>query len=289
MFTKLLQFSITQIPGLVMLVIFMISVNVPFYDYDFEPFEKSLALVTFGPGIAFETREELPYTILISILIVGMSALILARKFSTADKLNVTDLFLVISMFFVFLIFHSKNGDFGGMFVERQLCLFFFFLILWVACNSLRGYIMIVAAFIVFFVFIHVSIARYDVAAKAQKTVMEVISARPFIREKSIVKTINLSKPWFNVHISDYLGIGREVLLLENYEATLDWFPFSWSEKVLDLRNKGKELESDYIFVYGNDTTKWDEYDTNKKSELSDKCHLIYTSPDKFCRLFECN
>jgi hypothetical protein len=286
MFKNAFLLCLIHAPGIVMALLFMFSVHVPFYDYDFSPSEKSLSLVTFGPGIVFEKREEIPYTILITILLIVLSTLIIAARKHVERKFQANDFFVIISAGMIYLMYHSKNGDLGGMFVERQLCICFYFLILWAACHAPKGFITILALFTVIFEFTHVSSVHRQVSAKAQNGISEVIAAGPFIREKSVVKTVILSSHWFNSHISDYLGISREVLLLENYEAALGWFPFSWNKKVQVDNAKKLEIEPDYILIYGNDPKLQSRNDETLTKTVSEKFSKIYESRNHFCKLF---
>jgi hypothetical protein len=282
-------FYFVHLPGFIMTLLFSSKIDVPFYDYDLSVFEKSTALITFSSGIAFEKSLELPYTILITLLLIVLSTLIIANRKSEAKKLRVSDIFFVLSILFIYLIYHSKNGDLGGMFTQRQLCYCFYFLILWISCNAPKGFVTGLSLLLVFFVFCNISLIRYKIAESTQIAVSDVISARPFISDKSVVKTIVLSRRWFNSHISNYLGIGKDVLLTENYEASLGWFPLSWNKAVLNARDRGLETEPDYVFIYGNDSIFSSRIDETLKLKLVDSFHKVYESSDLFCKLYRRN
>ncbi|MCA0429597.1 MAG: hypothetical protein LCH32_03765 [Bacteroidetes bacterium] len=128
-FKNLGLFLAVHIPTLTFTVIFAIKTKIDFFHYDFQPFEKSMALMTFMPGIVFEKKEELPYTVLITILLISLAANIITTRFQKeGKKLIPVDIFLLISTLIVYLIFHSTDGDFGGMFIHRILILMFSFL-----------------------------------------------------------------------------------------------------------------------------------------------------------------
>lgn len=287
LYRNLFLFCLIHVPGLMMTLFFLFSIKLPFYDYDFAPFEKSLALLTCSPAIVFDKREELPYTILITILLVVLSTLIISFRAMEKRRLHETDIFLVISILMTYLMFHSKNGDLGGMFVDRQVCILFYFLVLWVAVNGPKGKVLLFALVIVLFEFGHVTFVHFEISKKAQTNVADVIAVRPYINDQSIVKVVKLSPTWFQAHISNYLGIGRDVLLLDNYEAALGWFPLSWNRNFLESRNNTNSIKPDYIFMYGNDSKLKEPLTATLKDPLSAGFQQVYESPDHFCRLFK--
>jgi hypothetical protein len=125
------------------------------------------------------------------------------------------------------------------------------------------------------------------------------------IKEKSVVLPINMSENWLEGHFSNYIATDKEIVLLENYEASLGWFPLKWhptklpkillgtKERVNNLSwisNYESKIEKkiDYIFLYGN-TLKIDEPSyAELKTELATSYLLDTTTiKNEYIKLFK--
>ncbi|MFN4300309.1 MAG: hypothetical protein ACK4EX_11360 [Thermaurantimonas sp.] len=89
------------------------------------------------------------------------------------------------------------------------------------------------------------------------------------IEDNSIVLPINFSDHWMEIHFSNYIGCTKPLILLENYESTVNWFPIILNYNKLpniflhqknfipgvewkhnpDSENK---RQIDYVVIYGN-------------------------------------
>ncbi|GEM_PF-3930281 len=123
-----------------------------------------------------------------------------------------------------------------------------------------------------------------------QQNVINVTMARNLIKEKTVVQTVSLTKTWYQQHFTSYLGINKEVILLENYEASLPWFPFKWNNKMLNEFLKKKAVFNfpvpDYIFIYGKYEKESVPLNDTIKDYISLNMVKIYESPNKFCCLY---
>ena len=91
-----------------------------------------------------------------------------------------------------------------------------------------------------------------------------IIDASYEIEPYSTVLPINDSDNWICGHISNYLGINKPMIILENYEVSLNHFPLTWNHKKIPLLHLGNpeegidilptnttddESQVDYIFI----------------------------------------
>ncbi len=282
-------FVFLHLPTLLFAGVFFSQITVPFYKYDLEPFEKTTGLITFSSAILFEKRTEMSYATLMSLLLVMLITISFVNR---RGGLRTPDLFLILAAGMLYLVYHSTDGDLGGMFIQRLFVTIFYFMIIWIACTTPAiGKHTIIAFVTVLFVFFNLLYVRDKVITKIQPQVADILNARKFINENSTIYTVRRTEAWFHLHASNYLGIQKEVILFENYEASLAWFPLTWNREMLELKSSEARLldktNPDYIFVYGSDPKF--EYRLNDTLRLYIDRHMTesYRSPDNFCVLFQ--
>ncbi|MEM0354946.1 MAG: hypothetical protein QXW79_05185 [Thermoplasmata archaeon] len=128
--------------------------------------------------------------------------------------------------------------------------------------------------------------------------------ADEYISDNSIVLPVNLSDNWLEPHFSNYLGVDKPLIILENYEASVGWFPIKWNsynfpnivlgnknsisgiQWINNIKSKTKR-QIDYILLYGIqskiDEPKWSEL----KEQLSTGFKLKYKSENNYVMLYE--
>lgn len=236
------------------------------------------AIICYDEGIEKELTRKLTY-ILFALVIAGIYYRIKTRK--TIDPvsgekglLRLTDSWLLLTGIMVLLLF--KMPDINGMasiISMRFALLAFVFGLVWIASLKPAKWFIFVCS--VLLLTVHFKRVRYfDVTAKIHSEIaVSCNQAEKFIEPGSVVGTVNLTNNWFLQHFSNYLGMDKPLIILENYEATMDYFPLRWNlEHVPDLQIGGEPVrnnslfssvptntnnqkrEIDYVFVLG----KWD-------------------------------
>jgi hypothetical protein len=124
-----------------------------------------------------------------------------------------------------------------------------------------------------------------------------------YIDNNKVILPINLSDNWLEVHFSNYLGVDKPLIILENYEAQVGWFPVKWSPQIPSIllndrtsfdgikwttnTKSEKQKQIDYVFIYGRtlnmDTPNWQEFNECLESNFT----LKHESIDKYLRLYE--
>jgi hypothetical protein len=217
------------------------------------------------------------------------------------------DIILIPVLFALLLLYIVPNGSGAGMMSDRYCLIFYMFLILWLACLPLQKNVtQIIMILVIVFHFGMLLKNHNGTIRRLNKDAVTIVEASKNIEPGSIVLPINLTDNWLEIHFSNYLGINSPLIILENYEVCVDWFPLklNWQNlpKVqLEDKNSVSGLEwisnpysnkvkqIDYIVLYGIiskiDDIKWQEL----KNELSLHYSLKYTSDNKYISLYKRN
>jgi hypothetical protein len=283
------QIFLLLVPALSFFVYFFFKVSVPNYDYDIDKFQKWRNLGSFSPAIIFDEKNEVGYSIPVFILLLVLTAVTFSRRVAETDKFKwlPVDLFFFLFIALLYLIFHTTDGMFGGMFIHRLFYFAFYAWILWLSCMRLNAWLSLATLVLVFYSFIHLATERKKVMLAASPEIESVLKAGAMIPGESVVQVIDLSQSWFRGHFSNYMGVNKSIVLTDNYEAVLDWFPLKWKKDInkIDLRIEGA-TPPDFVFVYTNPRSK-----VAQKAELTglpeNKVKLIFTGEGGSCSLYQ--
>jgi hypothetical protein len=141
------------------------------------------------------------------------------------------DIWLLLSLvlFAMYLILPDTTA--GGGFISLRLNYYFFlFLVIWICTVRLPKFIIVAAAAVTitasagFVIFFHEQLKEED------KEAQEYYSLATHIREGSVVMPLRYAHNWRYSHFSNYLGYEKDVIILENYEASSDLFPVVWEK-----------------------------------------------------------
>lgn len=206
----------------------------------------------------------------------------------------------------VILIFYFKLPDSDGAagFLSMRLgLLFFLVLMIWLSTQNFPKWFSLLTIGVALYYHFKLNI-YYNTAAKdLNKVAIECNNASEYILPNSIVFPLNYSDNWLHEHFSNYLGIDKPMVILENYECGPGYFPLNWNEKSIPnvlLGNipskqfscfhwknniQNHPLPIDYIFVFGNLDEKTDSCDQVIKQILSEQYILKYNSNS--CKLYQ--
>jgi hypothetical protein len=314
---KFLFVVMATVPAMFLLFVFMSNTS-------FEASQKTLPtselikwIKDVRPLIALGYEQELRFTEIYYHLLIALSTIIFFVKVqdykskyqksilsSTLFKqLNYSKiLYLFMSITTLFLYFIVPNSSSAGMMSDRLCLMFFLYAIVWIAIANyplwLRNVSMIAILYVNFGL-----VLRYIKATNGlNDTAIAINEASHKIKSYATVLPINNSNEWLQPHFSNYLGIDKPLIILENYEASVGWFAVKWNEsdfpilKFGDLYNtdcsyawrsgkKNIEKKIDYIFVWGKDK----EISHAANEQLQKYYKLIYSSSDEKTKLYELN
>jgi hypothetical protein len=243
----------------------------------------------------------------IIIVIVSISIYLRFRDNPSKDfssKINRNDIFLLPVLVALILFFIIPNGADAGMMSDRYCLMFYMLFIVWIVTlvipkkvSQIIVFLIIIFHFGLLFKQFNGSIRNLNEDAKIVSKVSDRIEAG------SVVLPVNISENWIEPHFSNYLGIEKPLVILENCEASVGWFPLKWNfaklPKVL-LGDKtsvsGQQWvnntssttikQIDYVFLLGNtamiDDPQWNEL----KETLSAYYNLIYFTDNKYIELY---
>lgn len=152
-----------------------------------------------------------------------------ARFNKTQYKLK-NQIILWLTLTTLILVFLLPNGMGAGGFITHRLILFFFiFLLIWLASQHVSIY----TKTLVFAISTYVSVALILHNKKSiyydSKVVEEVVQASMKLTPNSTVLPIIDTDNFILGHVSNYLGVKKPMVILENYEANLSYFPLRWN------------------------------------------------------------
>ncbi len=272
------------------------------------------------PIIALNSSEEV-YTkkifyLILSIFIIAVYNRINSIKINYAltfrDKLfsvvkqifTISEFWLVSTIFILVLYFKLPDSDGNAGYVSVRLgLLFFLFLIIWLSTQKFPTWF---GLFIVGIV-LYLNFSRNEFYSNATKDLNHVAlqcnEASKYILPYSVVLPLNFSDNWLHGHFSNYIGIDKPMVILENYECELNYFPIKWNDKsipnlllgnitrfdqlnCLKWRSNAKNTSTkiEYVFVLGNMDARMDSCNQKIKHIINENYNLIYHAES--CKLF---
>ena len=259
-------------------------------------------------------------------LVAGCSLLIMFLacflSIKSRFKINKYDGFLITLLFVLFIYLFFPEGFMGRVLaVAVRVQLFVFIL---VACCV--GYrlqfpkIIMAGSAVLFICFTGLSIVRISNQLTASQAVNDYLSAGPFIKPLSVVLPLNFSRSGMDgqghviadrnhlfSHISGYMGTEKPLIILDNYEANMGYFPLEWTRKTNPYNHLSKDegiegcppyavindykqtsgVNIDYILMWCFDSSYLqNEHFKSLYSEVNAGYHLMYTSATCHTKLY---
>lgn len=201
-----------------------------------------------GPLIGVNPTLETTYTKKILWVLIFLCFAVIVRRFlaywnsDRIDSKNTqkkrashlfhkNDFWLVCSFLMLIFYFLMPDGDdFAGYISIRNSLLFFLFLVIWLALQKTRIWLQYFAVGLLLTFSNQLNAIYLDVAESLNTVAIECRELSKNIAPNSTVLPINISDNWLHVHFSNYLGIDQPVVVLQNYECTLDYFPLKWND-----------------------------------------------------------
>jgi hypothetical protein len=208
----------------------------------------------------------------------------------------------VITLLLIFILPDYK-GTIG--FISSRLMLFFFiFLIIWLASQDVALWFRISVFLIVNYVNFSLVLHNYHSVSKGCELAEEIHDVSRFIEPNTTVLPILNSSNFIYGHISNYLGSDKPIIILENYEASLDHFPLKWNYKKIPklmfgnipgdngciswVSSNNKERIIDYVIIINDEHQKISNSCNEKiNNSLSNGYELLYKRDDGVITIFK--
>jgi hypothetical protein len=167
-------------------------------------------------------------------------------KFKNFRKVHKYDGFLV-SLLFVAFIYLFFPESFLGHLILMNMRAQLFVLVLVICCITylipFYSKVRSAAGVVLFGCFVVLTILRVDVQLRASAGVADYMSIRDHVKPYSVVLPLNFSPCGIDEHgntiadhnflfqhVGQYLGTSKPLIILDNYEANMGYFPLRWKE-----------------------------------------------------------
>lgn len=306
---ELLKFFIVSLPGLICMVIFLVKIRFPSTDEAYSVKELFKWINDARALIAYSYRSEEIITehffhillILLVLSFVFKSGCFENNQKCELGKANIIAIPLILS---IILFFVTPNGANAGMMSDRYCLLLYILGLIWVIARSVK--IKFNAVIILVALGIHFGqlFPHFNTVKGLNRDAVAINKAVEHIHENSIVLPVDLSDKWLEIHFSNYLGVEKPLVILENYELSISWFPVKWNMESMPKiflndknsllamqwpsNNSSNEIRQiDYILIYGDQSKlgapEWNEL----KEELMAGFKLKYKSENNYVILYE--
>lgn len=285
--------------SLVLFFLFQHQFYIPDYSYDPTIFKK-IELIVKGSIFIGYADDELSGSVFIVLLIGVLLTLFLSKKrYSVFFQLTKYPhhFFLIVAGVMLALVFTTKDGWLSGMLTLRLLFICFYFIALWISIQPefsrslLYFSIGMVCLGNILCIKIKAPTLR-DLSGKAK----EVMQCSTHIRPHSYVMPIAFNVGWLEAHFANYAVLNKPIVLLESYQADLDWFPLKWrdKDKIAELKQSVVAYDStqvkklpDYILIVG-DQSRLDNLEYRPlKNCITRHGNKLFTSTNSYCVLYQ--
>jgi hypothetical protein len=306
---NIMNLLLVSIPGLFFLMLFF--VNVDFFPSNQAYTVKELIkwINDARPFIIYNYPEEEIFTeqYLHVIFILLTLNFIFRRKNNFPINLKSfmkADVMILPVLISAVLLFITPNGSGAGMMSDRYCLMLYIFGLTFVVSQSVKSSLN--TFIIAFILFVHFSllIKHQTIIKRLDNRAVVINETSKYIEKNSIVLPVNLSDNWIEPHFSNYLGIDKPMVILENYEASVGWFPIKWNHTRLpnivfndtnslsNIKWPGNSSSNtkkniDYVLIYGNMNKLNEANWVDLKNEVNLSYNLIYQSNDNYVFLYQ--
>lgn len=242
---------LTALPAIVLSLVFILRREPTEYDYrtSAELWDRAFNLSCINK---FDEGETFFF---IWALIIYLAIAKISRN---GSRSKVNDTFLYMSIFSAALYFFTPDGIGYACFLSvRMLYISILFLLIWLSQQEYSKFsIWVVVIGLFVFQFQRVEEMKVWSVAKNNKA-KELIKVGKLIPENSIIKPIRNVKLWNYLNISSFLGVYKPQVILNNYEASYDYFPIEWK---IELEEKNKIQTNNFFQTSINGKTYFIDY-----------------------------
>jgi hypothetical protein len=301
---RILFLILTWTPAVLCAISFTLWVDPGHQQNGPRPFKELLAWLYNARILEVFSDKELLWTRIYFIVLIAILVCVLIKA-RTNTKGN-QKIFLWGALFSLVLYFVLPDGFSVGMMSIRLSFYFFLFFTLWLATKNISALVKWPVTIVLYsccwvLFSMHLSpLKQYDARVK------EIVEASgKYIDSNSIVLPVDCENSWITIHMADYMGINKPIVNLEDYEATLDWFPVVANESAMPYVTFGIDNSSqwlywfngfnsktrkqlDYVFIFGDFNKVMTQAElANIKYDIQTRCTLVYQSTDSWIHIYK--
>ena len=197
-------------------------------------FEKDMLLkMLYGiqPIMTYAYEEPTVFAKTVFYLICSLFVAAIIYRIRERRGITIGDSWLVLAFSTLAIYFFMPDATAGGGFISLRLNYYFFiFLIAWICSVRLPLWLTASSAAVSAIASIGFIVSFHDQLKAEDEEAQEYFSVAEHIEEGSVVMPLNYSSNWRYSHFSNYLGYEKDLIILENYEASSALFPVIWKE-----------------------------------------------------------
>ncbi len=171
------------------------------------------------------------FALLIITIYVMIEKIEMSLNFFKNNIINIKLVWFILLLIFIIFYFKIPDSDgYAGYFSIRLGLLIYILVIIILSLVTINKRVIIACIAVVFII----NSFRLKSIYSVQKNLNTIINELSIIEQKipdyASVFEINKSDNWLFLHINNYLGENKPLVLLENYEANNDYFPVQWNK-----------------------------------------------------------
>jgi len=145
----------------------------------------------------------------------------------------------------------TPDGSGAGMMTARYILILFIMIGIWAALvlrNTLwvRSFIAVMLVLHLFMLMRHHGTIR-----QLNRQAVQIEGAVNYLEPNSVVLSVNLGNHWMMTHFSGYAAIDKPLVLLNNYQAFMEWFPLKWNHERMPEMVLFSDEETSYTYWIG--------------------------------------
>lgn len=270
-------FGLSAVPSVVLFVIF--NWQHPSFDEQYLDVAVLVEqLVNFTSIVSHHTAEETPFTRVVFFLLLGAVVLKFLSAFGLKNSAFSARDYVFLVVILLLIIFYFTTPDYvgyAGFLSRRHQWYIVFFMLLFLVSFQLPNVVKVAVG--IALVFIHVEllqiISKYQ--QPFQDMSQELFEAAEHVPENAVIYPFHYHSAYEASHASNILGWQKNVIILDNYEANMDYFPVMWRSAdmpAIEKRNwchtsaqfpgypktSSAQKVTPIYFAYSNDVERWD-------------------------------
>lgn len=280
LFTQCRYLVSSMLPGLLLFAAYMMANGIGGYKGDVVrlPLAKLVEdILSSRMLIAYDFTSEQPMAFCYTALMIALS--VPAIRYRTVQRFQrSTLLLLLLSLLLIFVLPDSMAS--GGILTVRLILWFFLCWIIWLATLRPQVRFILPAAILSLVFSLGMMYLHFRTQQGLSRQAAAFVRAGNVIRPSTAVLPINYSGNWMHANLASYLGMGKDVVVLDNYEADYDLFPIVWQEGMKPEGHLGNHASSNLpcVNIQASErmTGKAVQYVSvwKEASDKKDSCHL---------------
>jgi hypothetical protein len=224
-------FGLSAVPAAAIFILF--TLDHPSFNEQYIPFSELLErLFNFSALVSHHSFYETPYTrgvllILIALLGFNFFKVFGLRMISFSKEAVVFA--IVIFLLLIFYFFTPDSVGYAGFLSRRHQWYIVFFLVLLLATLPISKPIKTIIGFLLIYIHIQLLLVIHHYQQPFQAMNNDLFEVSEIIPENTVVYPFHFSSAYEAGHASNVLGWNRNLVILDNYEAGMDYFPIMWN------------------------------------------------------------